>query len=307
LHTTPNGLPKTAFFGKHPQLGKIKTDQKNIRRKMKMTIQSTSKLSNGVEIPFLGLGTWQAHGKSCTQAVEFALINGYSLIDTAQGYENEHEVGDGWRASGRKRDEIFITTKIRNGNQGYDTTLKSFDKSLEDLQTDFVDLLLIHWPDIKNFSRTVETWHALIHLHEKGLCRSIGVSNFTIELTEKLLAQIDVVPQVNQVEFHTFLYQKELLKYCREQDIQIEAYSPIAKAKFLDNELLQTLANKYHKTSAQIMLAWGVNHGLVVIPKSENESRILENADIFFEISDQDMKKLDNIGPEQRLVTGIWS
>ncbi len=274
---------------------------------MQKTIQTTTKLNNGVEIPFLGLGTWQARGKSCTHAVEFALRNGYSLIDTAQGYENERQVGDGWKASGRKRDEIFITTKIRNGNQGYDSTLNSFEQSLDDLQTDFIDLLLIHWPEIKDFSRTVNTWRALVNLQEQRLCRAIGVSNFTIELTEKLLHQIDVVPQVNQVEFHTFLYQKELLKYSHEKDIQIEAYSPIAKAKFLENDLLQTLAKKYDKTAAQIMLAWALNHDLVVIPKSEYEGRILENADIFFEISDQDMEKLDNISPQRRLVEGIWS
>lgn len=274
---------------------------------MEKTIQSTTTLNNSVEIPYLGLGTWQARGKKCTHAVEFALTHDYSLIDTAQAYGNERQVGDGWKASGRTRDEIFITTKIRNSNQGYESAQKTFRKSLDALQTDYVDLLLIHWPNNKNFFRTVETWRALVDLQEKGLCRSIGVSNFTIELLEKLLDEINVVPQANQVEFHTFLYQKDLLEYCRNQEIQIEAYSPIARAKFLDNDVLQKMAKKYDKTAAQVMLAWGVNHGLVVIPKSEHEGRIQENADIFFEIENEDMKELDSLGPERRLVKGFWA
>lgn len=274
---------------------------------MKKTIQSSTKLNNGVEIPYLGLGTWQARGKNCTHAVTFALTHGYSLIDTAQAYGNERQVGDGWKASGRAREEIFITTKIRNSNQGYDSTLKSFEKSLNALQTDYVDLLLIHWPDVNNFSSTVETWQALIDLQEAGSCRAIGVSNFTIHLLGKLHEEIDVIPQANQVEFHTFLFQKDLLNYCRDHQIQVEAYSPLARANFLDNDVLQKMAKKYDKTAAQIMLAWGINHGLVVIPKSEHEGRILENADIFFEIEEQDMKELNNLGPERRLIKGIWS
>ncbi len=172
---------------------------------MKKTIQSTTTLNNDVEIPYLGLGTWQARGKSCTHAVEFALTHGYSLIDTAQAYGNERQVGDGWKASGRPRGEIFITTKIRNSNQGYDSALSSFEKSLQALQTDYVDLLLIHWPDVKDFSRTVETWKALNDLQEKGLCRSIGVSNNTIELHERLMDQTEVVPHANQVEYNPIL------------------------------------------------------------------------------------------------------
>ena len=274
---------------------------------MEKTKKSTTPLNNGVEIPFLGLGTWQARGKDCEQAVAFALNHGYDLVDTAQAYGNEPKVGDGWKASGREREEIFITTKIRNSNQGYESTKKSFQKSLDALQTAYVDLLLIHWPDVKDFSRTVATWRALIELQEEGVCRSIGVSNFTIDLLEKLHDEIDVVPQANQVEFHTFLYQKDLMEYCREHDIQIEAYSPIARAKFLENDVLQKIAQKYDKTAAQVMLAWGVNHGLVVIPKSVHEDRILENADIFFGLDEEDMQALDNLGPERRLVEGIWN
>ena len=274
---------------------------------MNEDLKTTTTLNNGVEIPLLGLGTWQARGKNCTRAVEFALTHGYDLIDTAQVYDNERQAGKGWVASGRRRDEVFLTTKIDNSNQGYESSRKSFEKSLQDLQTDYVDLLLIHWPDVHNFDRTVETWRALVKLQEGGLCRSIGVSNFTISLIKDLMARIEVVPAVNQVEFHTFLYQKELLAFCRENQILIEAYSPIARAKFFDHPVIRRIAQKHGKTEAQVMLAWCVNHGLVVIPKSVNEERILENSEIFFKLDDADMKALDTLDKQIRLVDGGWA
>lgn len=264
-------------------------------------------LRNDIEMPMVGLGTWQATKDECVKAVAFALNHGYTLIDTAQAYNNEKEVGKGWQASSRKREDIFITTKINNSNQGYARSKRSFEKSLTDLQTDYVDLLLIHWPDIRNFNKTVETWQALVELQEEGLCRAIGVSNFTIPLLEALRAEMDVAPAVNQVEFHPFLFQKSLLAYCREHAIQIEAYSPIARGKFLSNSVLQKMAGKYGKTPAQIMLAWGINHQLVMIPKSTNQNRILENADIFFEITGEDLAELDNLNRNLRLVRGAWS
>lgn len=269
---------------------------------MEKTIKSRITLNDGVEIPYLGLGTWLSRGRECRQAVKYALEYGYDHIDTAQAYDNENEVGDGWKDSGRSRDELFITTKIRNSNQGFERSKQSLTRSLQALQTEYVDLLLIHWPDVNNFERTIQTWRALIKLREEGLCRSIGVSNFTIRLLDKLLEEIDVVPAVNQVEFHTYLFQKELLEYCQGKRIQIEAYSPIARAKFLDNDQIQRIAKKYHKTPAQVMLAWCVNHDLVVIPKTVHKDRIEENADIFFELDDDDMKALNKLGPETRLV-----
>ena len=274
---------------------------------MDKTIKSTKTLNNGVEMPVLGLGTWQSQGNKCEHAVEFALNNGYLMIDTAQGYNNEAQVGRGWKASGKSREEIFITTKISSSNQGYDKSKVSVKQSLEKLQTDYLDLLLIHWPSKRNFSRTIETWKALVELEKEGRTRSIGVSNFTIPLIERLLKETDVVPAVNQVEFHTFLYQKELLIYCQRKGIRVEAYSPIARAKFLDNEVLQEIAEKYDKTAAQVMLAWCVNHGLVVIPKSTHEGRIKENSNIFFELEEEDMQKLDNLGQDHRLVDGPWA
>lgn len=267
----------------------------------------TATLNNGVEIPLFGLGTWQSQGKDCVQAVAFALNHGYTLIDTAQGYDNEKEVGEGWKASGRKREEIFITTKISNSHQGYEPTKRSFKKSLKALQTDYVDLLLIHWPDVRNFNRTVETWRALTDLQEAGLCRAIGVSNFTIPLLEDLRSQSEVVPATNQVEFHPFLYQKDLLAYCQAHQIQMEAYSPIARGKFFNNSVLQKMAEKYAKTPAQVMLAWGVSHKLVVIPKSTHEDRIQENAAIFFDLTEEDRAELDNLNRNLRLVKGAWA
>ncbi|MDY6847380.1 MAG: aldo/keto reductase [Chloroflexota bacterium] len=274
---------------------------------MENSMKRSIKLNDGVEIPLLGLGTWQSRGKKCEHAVEFALTHGYLMIDTAQGYHNERQVGKGWKASGQPREDIFITTKISSSNQGYDKTKRSLEDSLEKLQTDYVDLLLIHWPKKRNFSLTVETWQALVELQKSGLTRSIGVSNFTIPLLEKLTKESDVYPAVNQVEFHTFLYQKELLDYCHDKDIQIEAYSPIARAKFLDNKEIQRMAKKHDKTPAQVMLAWGINHDLVVIPKSTHEGRILENSDIFFKLGEEDMQVLNNLGPSTRLVDGPWA
>lgn len=271
---------------------------------MKKDSQFTATLNNGVVIPYLGLGTWLSKGEQCEHAVQFALTHGYDHIDTARAYGNERQVGRGWQASGRPRDEIFITTKIQNADQGYQSSINSFKDSLHDLQTDYVDLLLIHWPSVGEFQRTVETWQGLIDLQADGFCRSIGVSNFTIPLTEKLLQEIPVIPAVNQVEFHTFLFQKELLNYCREKGIQLEAYSPIARAKFLDHDELLRIAEKYEKSPAQVMLAWCVNHDIVVIPKSVHEKRILENAKIFFELDDDDMKLLDNLDTQTRLVRG---
>jgi diketogulonate reductase-like aldo/keto reductase len=269
---------------------------------MEINATPTTTLKNGIEIPILGLGTYRALGNECVKAVKFALNHGYAMVDTAQAYDNERQVGEGWKVSGRTREDVFITTKIRNANQGHASTLNSFKTSLENLQTDTVDLLLIHWPNIQDFDRTIATWQAMIKLYEDGFCRSIGVSNFTIPLLEKLSAATDVIPMVNQVEFHPFLFQKELLAYCHRQGIQLEAYTPITRGKFFDHKGIQQVAKKHQKTPAQVMLAWSVQHNIVVIPKSVHEGRILENSDIFFELDTQDMEILDHLQPQTRLI-----
>jgi diketogulonate reductase-like aldo/keto reductase len=274
---------------------------------MQNNIHTTIPLNNQVEIPVLGLGTWQAEGNNCAHAVAFALTHGYDHIDTAQAYGNEDQVADGWQASGRDREDIFITTKIWNSNQGAKRSQRSVEKSLRRLKTDYLDLCLIHWPDADNFQRTLETWETLISLREAGTCRAIGVSNFTIPLLEQLIEASGKAPSINQVEFHPFLYQKNLLDYCRKKGIQLEAYSPLARAKHLDNPTLQSIGEKYGKTPAQVMLAWGLHHDLVLIPKSVHENRIEGNADIFFNLDEEDMQKLDSMEPQHRLIKPGWA
>jgi diketogulonate reductase-like aldo/keto reductase len=274
---------------------------------MPKDIHSTAPLNDGHQIPTLGLGTWLLKDDECIQAVSFALNNGYDLIDTAQAYGNEAQVGQGWVQSGRSRESFHLTTKIRNMFQGTKSSRESLERSLKALQTDYVDLLLIHWPDVDHFSLTAETWLEMIEMQKEGLARSIGVSNFTPALMDKLIEQSDVIPAVNQVEFHTFLYQKDLVEYCGERDILLEAYSPIARAKYLDDPTLTKVAEKHGKTTAQVMLAWLVQHGIAAIPKSVHEKRILENADIFFGLDDADMQTLDGLNRNERLIMSKWS
>jgi diketogulonate reductase-like aldo/keto reductase len=274
---------------------------------MPKDIHSTAKLNDDHKIPYLGLGTWQSRNRDCARAVSFALSNGYDMIDTAQIYNNEAQVGKGWQESGRPRESFFLTTKIWNMNQGYKAAKKSFNTSLRKLGTDYVDLLLIHWPNVKNFSRTVETWQAMIELQKEGLVWSIGVSNFIPAMIDKLVEQSRVVPAVNQVEFHVFLYQEGLAEYSRDNGIQLEAYSPLARGKFLNNSKLLQIAQKHGKSPAQVMLAWLLWHDIVAIPKSVHEQRILENADIFFELDEEDMTLLDGLNRNERLVKFPWA
>jgi methylglyoxal/glyoxal reductase len=274
---------------------------------MAKNIHSKVKLNNGIEMPYFGLGTFQSKGNDCTEAVEYALSIGYDLVDTAQAYQNEQQVAKGWKASGRDRESFFLTTKIWNENQGYESTKRSVEKSLTDLETDYLDLILIHWPDVEDFQRSIDTWQALIETQQAGLTRSIGVSNFTIKIMKDLLAQTDVIPAVNQVEFHPFLYQEELLEFCREKGIQLEAYSPLARAKFLDNEVLAEVAMKHDKTTAQVMLAWLLHHDIVIIPKSVHKERIAENTDVFFALDDDDMRALDSLDCNGRTGNPPWA
>lgn len=291
--------------------GKIKEENKLgiyfERNAMQKDIHSVVTLNNGVEMPYLGLGTFQAGGNKCARAVEFALTHEYDSIDTAQAYENEDQVAKGWKASGRERGSFFLTTKVWNRNQGYDSAKRSVDQSLERLQTDYVDLLLIHWPNIEDFDRTRETWRAMIEMQKAGLTRSIGVSNFTVPILEDFLAQTDVVPVVNQVEFHTFLYQKDLLAYCNDHKIQLEAYSPLARAQYLDNPVLTRVAEAHGKTTAQVMLAWLLHHDIVAIPKSVHLERVAENTDVFFEISAEEMEALDALNRNERTIHPSWA
>jgi diketogulonate reductase-like aldo/keto reductase len=265
-----------------------------------MDISTKVKLNNGVEMPWLGLGVFRAEdGQEVENAVVAALKNGYRSIDTAAVYDNEKGVGTGIKNSGVARKDIFLTSKVWNSDQGYKTTLKAFEKSLERLQTDYLDLYLIHWPKGK---LSLDTWKAMEELYEKGLIRAIGVSNFLVHHLEDFLPECNVVPAVNQVEFHPELIQPELLEYCQEKGIQPEAWSPIMKGKVLNIPVLQALAAKYKKTPVQIVLRWDIQKGVVTIPKSVHPDRIISNADIFdFELEDEDMAKIDRLDKNKRL------
>jgi methylglyoxal/glyoxal reductase len=264
-----------------------------------MKIDSTIEANNGVQIPRLGLGMFRSpRGQKSFSTVQYALQFGYRHIDTATIYHNEREVGNGVRESGIPRDQIFITTKLWNEDHGYDKTLRGFDKSLKELNLEYVDLYLIHWPVS---GKRKDSWKALQKIYQEGRCRAIGVSNYLIRHIEELLSETDVIPAVNQVEFHPFLYQKELLEYCRSKQILLEAYSPLTKGQRLNDPSLVKVANKYNKTVAQILIRWGLQHDLIVLAKSNKVERIEENASVFdFKINGEDMTFLDSLNENYR-------
>jgi diketogulonate reductase-like aldo/keto reductase len=265
-----------------------------------MDLKTTVKLNNGVEIPWVGLGVFQSEpGPETQQAVEWALELGYRHIDTAAFYQNEESVGRGLKASGVARDEVFITTKVWNNDQGYDNALAAFDRSLENLGIDKVDLYLVHWPiEVKR----LETWKALTKIYEDGRARAIGVSNFLVHHLEELAEHSGIVPAVNQVEFHPFLLQKELLDYDHAHGIRHEAWSPLTRARLWDDPVIDEIAKAHGKSRAQVLLRWDLQHGVVTIPKSVHRERIEENAKLFdFELSDDEMKKLDALDRGERI------
>jgi diketogulonate reductase-like aldo/keto reductase len=262
------------------------------------SIRDTAVLNNGVRMPWLGLGVFQvADGDEVRSAVRWAIEAGYRSIDTAAGYRNEAGVGQAIRESGVPREELFITTKLANADQGYESTLRAFEESRRKLGVDYVDLYLIHWPGRDRYK---ETWRAFEKLYSEGYIRAIGVSNFQIHHLESLKESSGIIPAVNQVEFHPLLTQKELLDYCRREGIQLEAWSPIMKGN-LDIPLLKDLSAKYGKTPAQIVLRWDLQHGVVTIPKSVRRERIVENAGIFdFELSEEDVRAIDALNRNHR-------
>ena len=265
-----------------------------------MTDQLYMKMNDGYKIPVVGLGTWKSEpGEATYKAVLDSINAGYRHIDTARAYDNEADVGRAVQDADINRKDLFITTKLWNRHQGYDEAIEACEKSLARLGCDYIDLYLIHWPlkDKRN-----ESWRALIELQKKGICRSIGVSNFTIDNLKELEDKFEVIPAANQVEFHPYHYQKDLLEYCNSKNIIIEAYSPLVHAKRMDEERLVAISEEMGKTPAQILIRWAMQRGMVVLPKSVNESRIIENFAVFdFEISDSLMKRLDDL--DERYVT----
>ncbi len=270
-----------------------------------MDIRSTLRLSNGVEIPRLGLGTFRSSSGAETQnAVEWALEAGYRHIDTAAMYGNEEDVGLAVLHSQVGRENVFISTKLSNDNQGYENTLKGCEDSLRQLKTDYIDLFLVHWPvtDLR-----VDTWKAFVKLYEQGKCRAIGVSNYTIRHLEELFPTTLIVPMVNQIEIHPFLYREDLICYCAARGIAVEAYSPLSKARRMDDPRLAAIARRCQRSVAQIMIRWTLQHGWVSLPKSVHRERIVENADVFdFELSPADMETMDRMDEGYVTVRPDW-
>jgi 2,5-diketo-D-gluconate reductase A len=259
-------------------------------------------MNNGLQIPQLGFGVFLVPPEETKQAVTEALEAGYRLIDTAQGYRNEEGVGAAIAESDVPRDELFITTKLTNSEQGYDTTLAAFDGSMDKLGIDVLDLFLIHWP-LPMFDQYVETWRAFEKLLADGRVRSIGVSNFEIPHLQRLLAETDVTPAVNQIELHPEFPQEDLRDFHQQHGILTESWGPLGQGKgLLENPQIVEVAQRKDRTPAQVVLRWHVQLGCVVIPKSVNPDRIRENINIFdFELDDADMAEISKVRTGERL------
>lgn len=267
-------------------------------------LQDTTTLYNGVNMPWFGLGVFKVEeGPELVDAVRTAIKHGYRSIDTAAIYGNEEGVGQGIReglaAAGIKREDLFVTSKVWNADLGYESTLKAYDESLRKLGLEYLDLYLIHWPVEGKY---IDAWKALETLYKEGRVKAIGMSNFQVHHLETLMKEAEIKPMVNQVEYHPRLTQKELQAYCRENGIQLEAWSPLMQGELLNQEDLQQIADKYQKSIAQIILRWDLQNGVVTIPKSTKEHRIIENASIFdFELSNEDMQRIDSLNQNHRV------
>ncbi|QWC24014.1 aldo/keto reductase [Bacillus haikouensis] len=266
---------------------------------MLKNLQSKKTLHNGIEIPYVGLGVYQMKDPIETvQAVKSAIETGYLSVDTAAVYGNEESVGQGVKESGADRKDLFITSKVWNSDQGYDTTLKAFETSLKKLDMDYMDLYLIHWPVEGKYK---DTWKALERLYSEGLVKSIGVSNFHQHHLEDLMNSSNEKPVINQIECHPRLSQEKLKAFCQEENIAVEAWSPIAQGRVLDEPALKQIAEKHGKSSAQVILRWHLQNDVVIIPKSVHATRIKENADLFnFELSSDEMNKINDLNQNER-------
>lgn len=260
------------------------------------------KMHNGVEIPCIGFGTWKTpNGEVAVESVKEAIAAGYRHIDTAACYGNEESVGKAIQECGLPREELFITSKLWNDQQGYDTTLAAFEKTMDLLKLDYLDLYLIHWPitkynrpDWKTANR--ETWRAFEKLYEEGRIKAIGLSNFMPHHCDNILANANIKPMVDQIELHPGLIQEETRAYCKEHDIVVEAWSPLGSGKIFESKTMKEIAEKYGKSIAQICVRWCLQHDVLPLPKSVTPSRIAENAKVFdFEISCEDMARIDAV------------
>ncbi|MEP3046934.1 MAG: aldo/keto reductase [Roseibium sp.] len=264
--------------------------------------QPTIEFADGREIPQVGLGVWQTPNETADAAVQAALNGGYRHIDTASVYENEEGVGKGINGSDVAREDIFLTTKLWNDTQGYDSALKGFDASLKRLGTDYVDLYLIHWPS-PHRGLYLETWKSFIKLKEEGRAKSIGVSNFCAEHLEKIIGETGVKPVLNQIELHPDFQQKELRAFHGKHGIVTQSWSPLGQGGLLDQADIAKIASKHGRSTAQIIIRWHIQQGLVVIPKSVHPDRIKQNFQVFdFELDEQDLARMAKLdGPDNRV------
>lgn len=257
-----------------------------------MTEQTFLTLNDGVRIPQMGLGTWQLSDAEVTGLVLEAFRIGYRHIDTAAGYENERGVGRAVEQAGLEREEIFITSKLRNGEHGYDRTLRAFEGTMERLGLDVLDLYLIHWPSPRE-GKYVESWKAFIRLKEEGRIRSIGVSNFNPDHLERIIGETGVVPSVNQIELHPYFQRRDLRRTHLDRSIAIESWSPLGKGNLLGDPVITEIANKHGKTPGQVVIRWHIEQGLIVFPKTANMARLAENFEVFdFSLDADDMERM---------------
>jgi 2,5-diketo-D-gluconate reductase A len=257
-----------------------------------MAQQPRLKLNDGKTIPQLGFGVWQVPPEVTRGVVEEAIKTGYISIDTAEGYQNERAVGEAVRAGGVPREQLFITSKLRNGGHAYDDALRSFDRTMEELQLEVLDLFLIHWP-VPRQDKYVEAWKALIKLQKDGRVRSIGTSNFNIDHLERIIGETGVTPVLNQIELHPSFQQRDKRAFHKQHDIKLESWSPLGQGTELNDPVIAEIANKHGKTPAQTIIRWHLDEGQIVIPKSVTPSRIHENFDVFdFTLDAEDMRKI---------------
>lgn len=267
-------------------------------------LNAAAVLHNGVEMPWFGLGTSGIKdGAETAACVRAAIVNGYRSIDTAAMYGNETGVGQGVREAleeiGLPREEVFVTSKVWNSDLGYESALAAFETSLEKLGLDYLDLYLVHWPVKGKYK---DAWRALEKLYKDGRVKAIGVCNFQIHHLEDLLQDAEIVPMVNQVEYHPRLTQKELHEFCKSHNIQLEAWSPLMKGKLLDHPVIEEIAMKTEKTPAQVILRWDIQSGVVTIPKSKTEFRIIQNSQVFdFELTHDDMDRIAALNENRRI------
>lgn len=262
-------------------------------------VQDTTTLNNGVKMPWLGFGVFKVKdGDEVVSAVKTAIEAGYRSINTAKVYNNESGVAQGIRESGIAREDLFITTKVWNSDQGYESTLAAFEESMQRLELEYLDLYLIHWPVKGKYK---DTWRALEKLYKEGRVRAIGVSNFQTHHLEDLLMDATIKPAVNQVELHPLLTQKELRDYCSTHEIQIEAWSPLGQGNLMEHPLLQDIAAKYGKKPAQVILRWDLQNGIVTIPKSVTPERIHANTELYdFELIAEEIEQINGLNENKR-------